>query len=128
MTLTELRQQREQQEELRQQNEYHRSYNEINNLPRRNGIKKEEPTILGDDTLPMMVLRIAKTLSQPFTLTQLVLACWKSDPKQFGLPGAEDQSASDRKVYVPFCGERGLIRLNLLRKVGPYTYEVVEQK
>ncbi len=74
-----------------------------------------------------MVLLVARELPQPFTLTDLVLACWKADPEAFGMPGVEEEYPSDRRVYHTLCGKRGLVGRGHFTLVAPLTYRVAEE-
>lgn len=72
------------------------------------------------------LLKVAKSLSSPFTLTQLVIAAWQHTPSSFGLPEDEERYPSDNRVRVLLFGRRGLISRGLLRKVENGMYEVTE--
>lgn len=81
-----------------------------------------KPVAPRKDTLPELVLRAAETLPSPFSLTQLVIACWQLCPIKFCL--ADDGNRihlnypSDNKVISLLSGERGLVKRGLLERVG----------
>lgn len=60
------------------------------------------------------LLRIARTLRQPFTLDDLSVAAWKAHPKAYGMAG---YSYPDKqKVHDLVYGTEGMIARAMLRE------------
>lgn len=64
-----------------------------------------------------MLLAVARRL-RCFSLHELAIECWRTAPHLFGLPGAEQLSASDRRVYAVLAGKRGVIARGLITRKG----------
>jgi hypothetical protein len=56
---------------------------------------------------------------KPFTLADLVVACWDAEPWLFGLKGFEKTYPDSNKVSVALEGPRGLIKRGDIVRVGP---------
>jgi len=80
-------------------------------------------TTAAPSTIARDIYRVAKVLPQPFTMAQLVLACWQSNPKKFGLDGFPEHPDT-HKVFPSLCGQRGLVARGLLVKLAPKLYKV----
>lgn len=70
------------------------------------------------------VLAAARTLPQPFTLEELVLACWQARPDLFGMDGYEGYPDSHR-TRCALYGPRGLLGQGRLVREGVKRYRVV---
>jgi hypothetical protein len=75
-----------------------------------------KPLITGSGAWKLVA--VASTLPQPFTLSDLVLACWRGWPDDFGLAGAERASASDSRVRACLYGARGLVATGWIDQDG----------
>ena len=69
-----------------------------------------------------VLLQAAQSLHQPFSLSALVVAAFRLDPKRFSLPGFPHYP-SDNAVKVRLYGRRGLLSRGNIKKVGD-KYEV----
>jgi hypothetical protein len=56
-----------------------------------------------------LIVEVARTLPQPFTPQDLVVACWQAHPDAFGLAGYVDQYPSAARVYSKLHGSSGVI-------------------
>lgn len=81
------------------------------------------PTKTSEVTLEWLICQAARELPQPFTLAQLVVACWRKAPQRFALAGFPEYPDTQR-VLPALCGKRGLVARGLLRKVAPKMYQV----
>mgnify|MGYP001561024952 CR=1 FL=1 len=70
----------------------------------------------------LLVLRAAADLGERFSRTALILAVWQADKERFGLAGCEQYHPDANKVWVPCCGDRGLLGRKLMVKVGTDCY------
>lgn len=73
---------------------------------------KPRPATLND-----LVLAVAQTFTDPFTLADLAVACWCEYPARFSLPGYP-KYPSERRVACVIFGARGLIDAGALVRVG----------
>ncbi len=63
----------------------------------------------------LTLLRIARTIPQPFTLNDVSVAVWKADPDFFGMKGYA--YPDNHKVHYILYGTRGLIAKGLVQRV-----------
>lgn len=70
-----------------------------------------------------VVLAVAKTLSQPFRLNDLSVACHAHDPDFFGMEGYR-LYPDNHKIHSFLYGKRGLIHRGHLERVGEGVFRV----
>jgi hypothetical protein len=63
----------------------------------------------------LTLLRVARTIPQPFTLNDISVAVWKADPDFFGMKGYP--YPDNHKVHYILYGTRGLIAKGLVARV-----------
>src|SRR6516225_9903249 len=63
----------------------------------------------------LTLLRVARTIPQPFTLNDISVAVWKTCPDFFGMKGYP--YPDNHKVHYILYGTRGLIAKGLIRRV-----------
>jgi hypothetical protein len=63
----------------------------------------------------LTLLRVARTLPQPFTLNDVSVALWRAHPDAFGMKGYP--YPDNHKVHYILYGSRGLIAKGLVRRV-----------
>lgn len=63
----------------------------------------------------MTLLRVARTIPQPFTLNDISVAVWRECPEFFGMRGYP--YPDNHKVHFILYGSRGLIAKGLIRRV-----------
>ncbi len=63
----------------------------------------------------LMLLRVARTIPQPFTLNDISVAVWRAHPEAFGMKGYP--YPDNHKVHYILYGTRGLIAKGILRRV-----------
>jgi hypothetical protein len=68
------------------------------------------------------LLRVARTLSQPFTLNDISVAVWRADPDFFGMRGYP--YPDNHKVHYILYGTRGLVAKGMIRRVSEGMFEV----
>lgn len=61
------------------------------------------------------LLRVARTIPQPFTLNDISVAVWRACPEFFGMRGYP--FPDNHKVHYILYGDRGLIAKGLVRRV-----------
>lgn len=61
------------------------------------------------------LLRVARTIPQPFTLNDISVAVWRACPDFFGMRGYP--YPDNHKVHYILYGDRGLIAKGLVRRV-----------
>jgi hypothetical protein len=61
------------------------------------------------------LLRVARTIPQPFTLNDISVAVWKACPEFFAMKGYP--YPDNHKVHTILYGDRGLVAKGLLRRV-----------
>lgn len=64
-----------------------------------------------------VLLRALAALPQPCSYADLILACWRASPMQFGLPGYESDYPDTNRVGSVLYGHRGAIGQGLVRRV-----------
>jgi hypothetical protein len=62
-----------------------------------------------------------------FSAEALIVACWKSNKKTFGLKGFADEHPDSNRVLAVIMGERGLARQGWLNKEGMKVYSLSEK-
>src|SRR3984893_11026921 len=72
----------------------------------------------------LTLLRVARTIPQPFTLNDISVAVWKSCPEFFGMKGYP--YPDNHKVHYILYGDRGLIAKGLIRRVEQGLFRVPE--
>jgi hypothetical protein len=70
----------------------------------------------------LTLLRVARTIPQPFTLNDISVAVWKDCPEFFGMKGYP--YPDNHKVHYILYGDRGLIAKGLLHRVRTGLFEV----
>ncbi len=68
------------------------------------------------------LLRVARTLTQPFTLNDISVAVWQADPEFFGMRGYP--YPDNHKVHYILYGTRGLVAKGMIRRVREGMFEV----
>ncbi len=61
------------------------------------------------------LLRVARTIPQPFTLNDISVAVWRAHPEIFGMRGYP--YPDNHKVHYILYGTRGLIAKGIIRRV-----------
>jgi hypothetical protein len=72
----------------------------------------------------LTLLRIARTIPQPFTLNDISVAVWRACPEFFGMKGYP--YPDNHKVHYILYGDRGLIAKGLIRRVSQGLFRVPE--
>jgi hypothetical protein len=72
----------------------------------------------------LTLLRVARTIPQPFTLNDISVAVWKACPEFFGMRGYH--YPDNHKVHYILYGDRGLIAKGLIRRVQQGLFQVPE--
>lgn len=73
----------------------------------------------------LLLLRVARTLPQPFTLNAISVAVWRAHPESFGMKG--HPFPDNHKVHMYLYGNRGLIAKGLIHRVRPGLFRVPEE-
>jgi hypothetical protein len=68
------------------------------------------------------IFDVARTLTPPWTLEDLVVACWKAHPDQFGMQGRRNEYPCSQSVLSKVYGDRGLIRRGLVVWIAQNQY------
>jgi hypothetical protein len=63
----------------------------------------------------LTLLRVARTIPQPFTLNDISVAVWRAHPEFFGMKGYA--FPDNHKVHYILYGTRGLIAKGIIRRV-----------
>ncbi len=63
----------------------------------------------------LTLLRVARTIPQPFTLNDISVAVWRACPDFFGMKGYP--YPDNHKVHYILYGDRGLIAKGLIQRV-----------
>src|SRR5207245_3747371 len=71
-----------------------------------------------------ILLRVAGTIRQPFTLNDISVAVWKACPEFFGMKGYS--YPDNHKVHFILYGQRGLIAKGLIRRIQQGLFRVPE--
>lgn len=70
----------------------------------------------------LTLLRVARTIAQPFMLNDISVAVWKACPDFFGMKGYP--YPDNHKVHYILYGDRGLIAKGLILRVGEGLFRV----
>ncbi len=73
----------------------------------------------------LTLLRVARTIPQPFTLNDISVAVWRACPEFFGMKGYP--YPDNHKVHYILYGEKGLIAKGLIRRVHQGLFQVPEE-
>ncbi len=73
----------------------------------------------------LTLLRVARTIGQPFTLNDISVAVWKACPEFFGMKGYP--YPDNHKVHYILYGDRGLIAKGLIRRVEQGLFRVPDE-
>jgi hypothetical protein len=72
----------------------------------------------------LTLLRVARTIPQPFTLNDISVAVWKACPDFFGMKGYP--YPDNHKVHYILYGEKGLIAKGMIQRVQQGLFRVPE--
>jgi|SRR5437773_1189607 len=72
----------------------------------------------------LTLLRVARTIPQPFTLNDISVAVWKSCPEFFGMKGYP--YPDNHKVHYILYGDRGLIAKGMVLRVSQGLFRLPE--
>src|SRR5215472_14339354 len=72
----------------------------------------------------LTLLRVARTIPQPFTLNDISVAVWRACPEFFGMKGYP--YPDNHKVHYILYGTRGLIAKGLILRVQQGLFQVPE--
>jgi hypothetical protein len=72
----------------------------------------------------LTLLRVARTIPQPFTLNDISVAVWRACPEFFGMKGYP--YPDNHKVHYILYGDRGLIARGLIQRVRTGIFRVPE--
>src|SRR4051812_634812 len=70
----------------------------------------------------LTLLRVARTIAQPFTLNDISVAVWRACPDFFGMKGYP--YPDNHKVHYILYGDRGLIAKGLIQRVQQGLFRV----
>jgi hypothetical protein len=70
----------------------------------------------------LTLLRVARTIPQPFTLNDISVAVWRADPEFFGMKGYP--YPDNHKVHYILYGTRGLIAKGLVKRVRQGVFRI----
>jgi hypothetical protein len=70
----------------------------------------------------LTLLRVARTISQPFTLNDISVAVWRAQPDFFGMKGYP--YPDNHKVHYILYGSRGLIAKGIIQRVREGLFRV----
>jgi hypothetical protein len=70
----------------------------------------------------LTLLRVARTIPQPFTLNDISVAVWRACPEFFGMKGYP--YPDNHKVHYILYGDRGLIAKGLVQRVSQGLFRV----
>src|SRR5712671_3752029 len=72
----------------------------------------------------LTLLRVARTIPQPFTLNDISVAVWRACPEFFGMKGYP--YPDNHKVHYILYGDRGLIAKKMIQRVGEGLFRIPE--
>ena len=72
----------------------------------------------------LTLLRVARTIPQPFTLNDISVAVWKTCPEFFGMKGYP--YPDNHKVHYILYGTRGLIAKGLVHRIRQGLFQLPE--
>jgi hypothetical protein len=70
----------------------------------------------------LTLLRVARTIPQPFTLNDVSVAAWQARPEVFGMRGYP--YPDNHKVHYILYGSRGLIAKGIIKRVREGLFEL----
>lgn len=70
----------------------------------------------------LTLLRVARTIRQPFTLNDISVAVWNACPEFFGMKGYP--YPDNHKVHYILYGDRGLIARGMIERVSQGLFRV----
>ncbi len=73
----------------------------------------------------LTLLRVARTVAQPFTLNDISVAVWRVCPEFFGMKGYP--YPDNHKVHYILYGERGLVAKGMMVRVSQGLFKVPEE-
>lgn len=73
----------------------------------------------------LTLLRVARTIPQPFTLNDISVAVWRACPEFFGMKGYP--YPDNHKVHYILYGDRGLIAKGLITRVQQGLFRVPDE-
>src|SRR5215831_15556664 len=73
----------------------------------------------------LTLLRVARTIPQPFTLNDISVAVWRNCPEFFGMKGYP--YPDNHKVHYILYGDRGLIAKGLIHRVSEGLFRVPDE-
>src|SRR5438552_9268322 len=73
----------------------------------------------------LTLLRVARTIPQPFTLNDISVAVWRACPDFFGMKGYP--YPDNHKVHYILYGDRGLIAKGMIQRVSQGLFRVPEE-
>jgi hypothetical protein len=73
----------------------------------------------------LTLLRVARTIPQPFTLNDISVAVWHAQPEFFGMKGYP--YPDNHKVHYILYGSRGLIAKGIIRRVSEGLFRLPEE-
>jgi hypothetical protein len=73
----------------------------------------------------LTLLRVARTIAQPFTLNDISVAVWKACPEFFGMKGYP--YPDNHKVHYILYGDRGLIAKGMIQRVQQGLFRVPDE-
>ena len=73
----------------------------------------------------LTLLRVARTIPQPFTLNDISVAVWRACPEFFGMKGYP--YPDNHKVHYILYGEKGLIAKGLIQRVSVGLFRVPDE-
>ena len=73
----------------------------------------------------LTLLRVARTIPQPFTLNDISVAVWRACPEFFGMKGYP--YPDNHKVHYILYGDRGLIAKGMIQRVQQGLFRVPEE-
>ena|SRR5437660_6958936 len=73
----------------------------------------------------LTLLRVARTIPQPFSLNDISVAVWKACPEFFGMRGYP--YPDNHKVHYILYGDRGLIAKGLIHRVSEGLFRVPDE-
>ena len=73
----------------------------------------------------LTLLRVARTIPQPFTLNDISVAVWRACPDFFGMKGYP--YPDNHKVHYILYGDRGLIAKGMIRRVSQGLFCIPEE-
>ena len=72
----------------------------------------------------LTLLRVARTMPQPFTLNDVSVAVWRAEPEFFGMKGYP--FPDNHKVHSILYGSRGLIAKGIILRVRQGLFRVAD--